>query len=352
VGDLHGCFRELMALLESLAFGPDDLLLFVGDLLDRGPHSWELAGYFRDTTNAFCVLGNHERRVARVIRGQASAAWTQHQTLAAMPRAQWEPWATWLESLPAVIETPELILTHSRLDPQRSLNAQDPYHTCAVGGESVHIPKDGADIPLWYHAWKEAHPEDKRPIAFGHLAHQRVVLVPGGLYALDTGAVNGGLLSALVLPSGHMVDLGCPDYFSQALASWRSSQREAVSIRNRPISSFRNDGAEEDAGPDRELVTAFNKIWSELNPYGRFCRHREALLASHGSLPEHGAQRSRYYQTLRASLPPGLHVLFAKTLIHARLLPEPEFRSHLSSLSLEELDKNLTFLESRQLQQQ
>lgn len=40
VGDIHGCMAELMALLEEVSFGPEDLLVAVGDLVDRGPDSW------------------------------------------------------------------------------------------------------------------------------------------------------------------------------------------------------------------------------------------------------------------------------------------------------------------------
>ena len=40
MGDLHGCFNLLMSRLKELDFNPyEDLLLSVGDLIDRGPNS-------------------------------------------------------------------------------------------------------------------------------------------------------------------------------------------------------------------------------------------------------------------------------------------------------------------------
>lgn len=36
-GDIHGCYEALQAFLNTLSFSPDDLLISVGDILDRGP---------------------------------------------------------------------------------------------------------------------------------------------------------------------------------------------------------------------------------------------------------------------------------------------------------------------------
>ena len=45
VGDLHGCFARLMAALRERKFDPyQDLLLSVGDLIDRGPQSADCLG--------------------------------------------------------------------------------------------------------------------------------------------------------------------------------------------------------------------------------------------------------------------------------------------------------------------
>ncbi len=41
VGDIHGCFSMLMKRLRECRFDPQqDLLVSVGDLIDRGPDSW------------------------------------------------------------------------------------------------------------------------------------------------------------------------------------------------------------------------------------------------------------------------------------------------------------------------
>lgn len=48
VGDLHGCFARLMEALRGRRFDPyQDLLLSVGDLIDRGPQSAECLDLLR-----------------------------------------------------------------------------------------------------------------------------------------------------------------------------------------------------------------------------------------------------------------------------------------------------------------
>ena len=61
----HGCADALRAVLEKTAPAPEDTLVFLGDLFDRGPDSWEVFRTVRqlaeDRGNRFVLLrGNHE----------------------------------------------------------------------------------------------------------------------------------------------------------------------------------------------------------------------------------------------------------------------------------------------------
>ncbi|MGX2010132.1 metallophosphoesterase, partial [Enterobacter asburiae] len=59
VGDLHGCFAVLMSHLRQIKFDPyQDLLISVGDLIDRGPQSAKCLALL--DCRWFCaVRGNH-----------------------------------------------------------------------------------------------------------------------------------------------------------------------------------------------------------------------------------------------------------------------------------------------------
>lgn len=65
IGDVHGCLAELDELLKLVEFKQgEDRLVFVGDLVDRGPDS---VGVVRRAIElkADCVLGNHEEKHLR-----------------------------------------------------------------------------------------------------------------------------------------------------------------------------------------------------------------------------------------------------------------------------------------------
>jgi serine/threonine protein phosphatase 1 len=65
IGDIHGCYRELMALMGRLPWDKErDILVFLGDYINRGPQSREVLDYLvtlRDRCpRTIFLLGNHE----------------------------------------------------------------------------------------------------------------------------------------------------------------------------------------------------------------------------------------------------------------------------------------------------
>ena len=89
IGDLHGCYEELSSLLGELGYvvaggatpggGPQVThpdgrrLVFLGDLVDRGPRSVACLRLVMDAVsagNALCVPGNHDAKLLRKLRGR------------------------------------------------------------------------------------------------------------------------------------------------------------------------------------------------------------------------------------------------------------------------------------------
>lgn len=71
IGDIQGCYNSLTGLLEKIRFSTDkDQLWFVGDLVNRGPDSLKVLQLIMELgENAITVLGNHDLHALAILSG-------------------------------------------------------------------------------------------------------------------------------------------------------------------------------------------------------------------------------------------------------------------------------------------
>jgi len=123
IGDIHGCWQELQALLEKSGISDSDVVISLGDLVDRGPDSPAVLSFFKDRPNAFALLGNHERKHVLAAAGKLSLNLSQllsrEQFGGSYPAA-----VAWMRTLPLYLELPEAVLIHGYLEPGISLGKQ------------------------------------------------------------------------------------------------------------------------------------------------------------------------------------------------------------------------------------
>lgn len=203
VGDVHGCAGELGRLLDGLALGIDDRVLFVGDLLARGPDSRGVLSMYREVRGR-SVLGNHEWRLLlarQAIRGGTKRPRLSSPLYALLHQLRDEDWAL-LEGLPLTMALPEheLCIVHAGILPGLALSAQDPWtltHVRSIDPEGRASDKDH------FEPWAAKY-RDGPHIVFGHNSRLGLQLHPLAT-GLDTGCVYGGQLSALVLDTRQRV---------------------------------------------------------------------------------------------------------------------------------------------------
>ncbi len=207
VGDVHGCANELSALLERVAFATGDRLVFVGDLVARGPYPLEVLDIARQT-GAIVVRGNHEQKLLewkdareRWLRGEAPAKppiGKMHRDLGrALRPIDW----TLLETSKIWIDLPdhEVRVVHAGLDPDVTFARQKAATMLHIRTVPLAGGKRGKRQVLWGSRY-----EGPPHVVFGHNAMGGLQLHPWAT-GLDTGCVYGGRLTALVLEAGHRV---------------------------------------------------------------------------------------------------------------------------------------------------
>ena len=126
IGDVHGCWQSLQALMERLPWRPEqDRLWLVGDLVNRGPGSLEVIRWARrreaELGDRFaCVLGNHE--VHLLARAAGVAAARARDTLDALLSApDRDELVSWVAERPLVHRDGSRLLLHAGLLPSWTL---------------------------------------------------------------------------------------------------------------------------------------------------------------------------------------------------------------------------------------
>lgn len=117
IGDIHGCFDELRALLDLAGIGNGDRVIAVGDVVDRGPLSKDVIEFFMSTRSAMSIMGNHERKHVRAARGELSPALSQVISREQIGDGAYESAVEFMGGFPAYVELDDAIVTHAFLEP-------------------------------------------------------------------------------------------------------------------------------------------------------------------------------------------------------------------------------------------
>lgn len=200
IGDVHGCSAELDDLLSELKPQSDDRVLFIGDLINKGPDSRGVVQRFWDL-GASSVLGNHELRLLELNRTTP-----KHPYVLQMKGALGPDYDRFLKDIgtwPIWIEEPDFIAVHAGLVPGKSLKKSTAAELCLIrtwDGEGKNLKAAGN--PPWYDFYK-----GKKPVVFGHWAALHGLFDHPRVMGLDTGCVYGGTLSAVILPTWEVVSV-------------------------------------------------------------------------------------------------------------------------------------------------
>ncbi|KAA0873554.1 symmetrical bis(5'-nucleosyl)-tetraphosphatase [Nitrincola tapanii] len=265
IGDVQGCYDELLRLLDQVGFSDSDRLWFAGDLVNRGHQSLQVLRFVKQLgTQAESVLGNHDLHLLALHFGATRDK--RNTTLQPILHApDRDELMNWLRQRPMLIDDEALgyVLTHAGIPPIWSLdkakkraqeleqvlrgrqaaeffrhmygNKPDQWHKNLEGWARLRVitnyftrmrfitatgrlefagnggPEEAPEgFKPWY-AIKRSTPMPRTQL-FGHWAALMGQADLPGCIALDTGCVWGNRLTALRLEDQTLFDCGCEAY--------------------------------------------------------------------------------------------------------------------------------------------
>ncbi len=203
IGDIHGCFDKLEKLMGILPLKHEnDRLVFIGDYIDRGPRSRDVVDFVIDIRKRYekitCLLGNHESMLLQYLDrpgsetrslyflngGDATAASYGYceppeEDMIDIPTEHLD----FFRSLLPFYETPDYIFVHAGLRPGVPLREQSLDDLVWIRHEFIYSDFDFG-----------------KTVVFGHTPFSSP-LIEDNKIGIDTGAVYGGSLTCVELPS-------------------------------------------------------------------------------------------------------------------------------------------------------
>jgi protein phosphatase len=225
VGDVHGCLDELLELMARLGYqverqdatfsvAPPEgrSLVFVGDLVDRGPATPDvlrLVMTMVDAGQAFCVPGNHDIKLMKALKGRdVQLTHGLAESLQQLEKESAEFRARALKFLDDLVshyvfDDGGLVVAHAGMKESMQGRGSGKVRDFALYGETTG-ETDDFGLPVRYN-WSADY-RGKALVVYGHTPVPEPLWL-NGTVNIDTGCVFGGRLTALRYPEREIVSV-------------------------------------------------------------------------------------------------------------------------------------------------
>jgi len=221
IGDIHGCYDELLLLLDELGYQfNDDIVtppegrktIFLGDLVDRGPKTPEVLQLVMDMVEAgtaICVPGNHDVKLKRALEGRnvqlKHGLAESMEQLEAYPTEFREQVRSFIDGLVShyVLDDGKLVVAHAGMREDLAGRASGRVREFALYGETTG-ETDEFGLPV-RHDWASEY-RGNATIVYGHTPVPQAEWLNRTIN-VDTGCVFGGALTALRYPENETISV-------------------------------------------------------------------------------------------------------------------------------------------------
>jgi protein phosphatase len=230
IGDVHGCYEELLELLLKLGYTVNQVnetennfgvevispenrkAIFLGDLVDRGPDSPAVLRLVMSMVNsgiAYCVPGNHDLKLQKYLNGKQvqlkhglEVTVKQFESETAEFKSRVEKFLYGLISH-YVLDKGELVVAHAGLKEEMQGRGSGGVRAFCLYGETTgEIDEFG--LPVRQNWAKEY--RGKAKVVYGHTPVPEAEWLNKTI-DIDTGCVFGGKLTALRYPEEEIVSV-------------------------------------------------------------------------------------------------------------------------------------------------
>jgi serine/threonine protein phosphatase 1 len=198
VGDIHGCLSMLRRLLDEIPWRPGrDRLVFVGDHIDRGPHSKAVVdcilGLMQKDLQVTCLLGNHEAMLLDYLAGIDPELYLANRGGTTLRNYQAEKAQGEGSLVP-----PDHMAFYLSLKPFMEL--EDYYVVHAGFRPGIEIERQTREDMIWIREpFISSDCDFGKKVIFGHTPFSRPLIMENKI-GIDTGAVYGNRLTCIELP--------------------------------------------------------------------------------------------------------------------------------------------------------
>jgi protein phosphatase len=216
IGDVHGCFEELVELLRQLGHRVEETactleaaggrkVIFLGDLVDRGPNTPGVLKLVMNAVaagSALCVPGNHDVKLMRKLRGRdVQITHGLAESLAQLAEAPAEFRASvagFIDDLVShyVLDDGKLVVAHAGMKESMQGRGSGAVREFALYGETTG-ETDEFGLPVRYN-WAAEY-RGAAAVIYGHTPVPQPEWLNHTIN-IDTGCVFGGKLTALRYP--------------------------------------------------------------------------------------------------------------------------------------------------------
>jgi serine/threonine protein phosphatase 1 len=196
IGDIHGCLTALETMFQVVAPSSKDLIVTLGDYVDRGPDSKGVINYLlekKQTHNLFHLMGNHEIQMIRALETKQNC----ERFLSGLcgGRDTLDSYGGSFEDVPS---------EHWEFIKSAALYHELDDHILVHAGVEADLPVNQQDLETYYYQrfYSQRPHHSGKTVVCGHTIQGDLPTNLGYAICLDTCAYGGGWLSALDLESG------------------------------------------------------------------------------------------------------------------------------------------------------